>query len=114
MQRRVFLKSGALALVTIGLAVVMIMATRRLHGRGLLRDFLAQRGQPGVLLGGRPGLDLLRLVHQRAHHVGLTTGGHLLQACFSTGAAAGRGVADWLRETAPGGAERPPTGALFG
>ena len=42
------------------------------------------------------------------------TGGYLLQACFSTGAAAGRGVADWLRETAPGGADRPPTGALFG
>ncbi len=26
------------------------------------------------------------------------TGGYLLQACFSTGAAAGRGVAEWLRE----------------
>jgi hypothetical protein len=26
------------------------------------------------------------------------TGGHLLQACFSTGTAAGRGVAAWLRE----------------
>jgi uncharacterized flavoprotein (TIGR03862 family) len=26
------------------------------------------------------------------------TGGHLLQACFSTGAAAGKGAAEWLRE----------------
>jgi len=28
------------------------------------------------------------------------TGGYLLQACFATGAAAGRGVLEWLRETA--------------
>ena len=28
------------------------------------------------------------------------TGGHLLQACFSTGAAAGRGAAAWLAESA--------------
>ena len=28
------------------------------------------------------------------------TGGYLLQACFSTGAAAGRGAAQWLKEKA--------------
>ena len=32
------------------------------------------------------------------------TGGHLLQACFSTGAAAGRGAAAWLREARGSGA----------
>ncbi len=31
------------------------------------------------------------------------TGGHLLQACFSTGVAAGRGAAAWLREAAARG-----------
>lgn len=39
------------------------------------------------------------------------TGGYLLQACFSTGAAAGRGVVEWLRETAAGNADRPPSRA---
>jgi uncharacterized flavoprotein (TIGR03862 family) len=29
------------------------------------------------------------------------TGGYLLQGCMATGAAAGRGVLDWLRETRP-------------
>jgi predicted flavoprotein YhiN len=29
------------------------------------------------------------------------TGGYLLQACFATGAAAGRGVLDWLAQREP-------------
>jgi predicted flavoprotein YhiN len=35
------------------------------------------------------------------------TGGYLLQACFATGAAAGRGVLEWRSSSQPHGEERP-------
>jgi uncharacterized flavoprotein (TIGR03862 family) len=37
------------------------------------------------------------------------TGGYLLQACFSTGAAAGHGVVEWLRKQGQGSALDPPS-----
>ena len=51
-----------------------------------LDDRLMLRGRPGVFAAGE-------MLDWEA-----PTGGYLLQACFSTGAAAGQGAVEWLRE----------------
>ncbi len=49
--------------------------------------------QPNFMLARRPGVFVAgEMLDWEA-----PTGGYLLQACFSTGAAAGRGVLDWLQ-----------------
>ena len=47
------------------------------------------------MLGKRPGVFVAgEMLDWEA-----PTGGYLLQACFATGVAAGRGVRDWLTES---------------